>query len=122
MNVIVIAGRVGNKMDLKPVGESNVINFSVAVKEFVKKEEQTTWHDVECWGKLAEFVNQYVNVGDTAIVHGKLKKQQYEKDGVKQYRVKIHAQKIDWVPKSSGDKPQSNGNVKSDITHDDIPF
>ena len=58
-------------------------------------ETETDWHDITCWGKLAEAVNNYVGKGDRLYVSGRLAQNSYETDdGQKRHRTEIHAQEV----------------------------
>ena len=71
-------------------------------------ETETDWHDVTCWGKLAEAVNEYVGKGDRLYVTGRLAQNSYEtEDGQKRHRTEIHAQEVVFLDSRNG---SSNGN------------
>lgn len=113
VNKVMLIGVMGKDADLKLVGENKkVTKLSVATSESYKdaageKKTLTEWHDVECWGDLAQFMGEYAKKGTTLYVEGKLKTVTYEKEGVKQYRKIIVATEINLL-KSPSDKPQVN--------------
>ena len=65
LNLAIIEGRIGKDIELKQVGQSVVAKISVATSEkwtdknTGQKQERTTWHNVEAWGKQAEIISQY---------------------------------------------------------------
>ncbi len=68
-------------------------------------ETETDWHDVTCWGKLAEAVNTYVGKGERLYVSGRLAQNSYDtEDGQKRHRTKIHAQEVVFL-----DSKRANG-------------
>lgn len=53
-------------------------------------QEQTEFHNVVAWGKLAEIINQYVKKGNKIYVEGRLQTRQWEaQDGSKRSRTEI---------------------------------
>ncbi len=54
--------------------------------------EETAWHRVQFFDKLAEIVGEYIRKGSTIYVEGRLKYGDYtDKDGVKRYTTDIVA-------------------------------
>lgn len=85
-------------------------------------ETETDWHDVTCWGKLAEAVNEYVGKGDRLYVAGRLAQNSYEtEDGQKRHRTEIHAQEVVFLDSRNG---SSSGNETDGGPADaeDMPF
>lgn len=55
MNIVTISGRIGRDAERKPVGSTEKLRFSVAVKERYKdrsgeRQEKTHWLDVDVFG------------------------------------------------------------------------
>jgi glycosyltransferase involved in cell wall biosynthesis len=64
--------------------DSNVIN------EKGEKIEDTQWHRVTAWGKLADLIEKYVTKGKEIGVEGKLVHRSYDdKDGIKRYITEV---------------------------------
>ena len=60
--------------------------------------EETTFVDVEAWGRQAELVGQYLTKGRNCLVEGSLKLDQWEdKTGNKRSRLKISAQRVHFI-------------------------
>ncbi len=74
MLTIVLTGRVAQKGELRKVGETVVLNFTIATDNRYKtksgsKRKDTTFVRCAVWGPLAEqVVNPYVEVGQTITV------------------------------------------------------
>ena len=86
-NVVVLGGNLTSDPELRmlPSG-SPVCDIRMAANEDHKtkegeKKESTTFVQAVAWGKLAEACNEYLSKGDCVLVKGKLKYQQWEKDG-----------------------------------------
>merc|ERR1711879_629331 len=83
-------------MGYMPNGNA-VANLSLATDESYndrqtgQKVEQTEWHRITVYGKLAEIVQQYLKKGARAYFEGKLRTREWEKDGIKRYTTEIIA-------------------------------
>lgn len=96
INMTLLLGRVGKDPDIRfTPGGSVVASFSLATNESYldkntgQKVENTEWHRLVAFGKLAEIIQQYVKQGDSLHVTGKLRTSEYEKDGIKRYSTEI---------------------------------
>ena len=109
-----LIGRVGNKDSkiLKNGGEITTLSLATN-KRFTdsqgNKQEQTTWHNVNCFGKLSEIAAKYVQVGSLVYVEGDIQNKKIESgERAGQYMYSIHANEIKFMPSSSKkDEPQS---------------
>ena len=107
LNLAIIEGRIGKDIEIKQVGQSVVAKISVATSEkwtdknTGQKQERTTWHNVEAWGKQAEIISQYFKKGDGIGFQGSIQTDEYEKNGEKRYSNKIKLTSF-WFPVSSG--------------------
>ncbi len=87
-NTLMLVGHVGQTPQVKLFGNTGgkVAKFSIAVKEYSSKSEQTTtiWIDVDAWGNVAERVQQTITKGREVVLYGRLSLNIYEKtvDGV----------------------------------------
>lgn len=60
-----------------------------------EQQEQTEFHDVVAWGKLAEIANQILHKGNKAYIEGRLQTRSWEsQDGQKRQRTEIIAENI----------------------------
>ena len=73
------------------------------------QQEETTFVDVECWGRTAELVGQYLAKGRACLVEGRLKLDQWEdKDGNKRSKLKVVADTVQFL-----DGPGGSGGGRS---------
>jgi single-strand DNA-binding protein len=100
-NTVQLIGHAGIDPEIKTFeGGKKVASISLATNETYKndkgeKVEQTEWHRVVAWGKLAEIMEKYVSKGKEIIVQGKLTYRSYEdKNGEKRYITEIVANDI----------------------------
>ena len=96
MNKAFIVGNVGNDPEFKQVGESGVLNISVATSERFKDrngelQEKTEWHRINYWGKGAEGLSRILQKGHKVAVEGSIHTREYDKDGMKRYTTEIKA-------------------------------
>lgn len=106
LNKVFILGRVTQDLQAKslPSGQT-VTNFSVATNRVFydknrEKQEQTEFHNVVAFGKLAETAVQYLKKGDIVLIEGHLQTRSWEKDGIKRYRTEIITEMLQLGPKN----------------------
>ena len=111
VNKIILIGRIGQKPEVKIVGESKVATFSVATSDKYKDRngnqvEDTEWHSVECWGNQAEIAEKWLDKGSLIYLEGKLKTEKWEKDNHKFQRHKIRVSSFTMLgSKNASDQP-----------------
>ena len=99
-NRVQLIGHVGQEPEIKNLESGRVANFTIATNENYtnakgEKVEQTEWHRVVAWGKLAEIMEKYVTKGKEIVVQGKLTYRSYEdKNGEKRYITEVVANDI----------------------------
>lgn len=83
---------------------------SLAVNRSVKKgdkwEDEVSYFDVTIWGKMAENLKPSLVKGKQICVEGYLKQDRWEKDGKKESRVNITADKVQLL--GGGNNQQKN--------------
>ncbi len=100
INKVIIIGNLGGDPELRITTTGNsVCNFRVATTERWRgqdgqMQEQTEWHRVTTWGRLAEICGQYLSKGSRVYVEGKLQTRTYEQDGVTRYFTEIVAREM----------------------------
>jgi len=95
-NKVQLIGNVGQDPEVKTFeGGKKVASLTIATNEFYKNEkgekiEDTQWHRVTAWGKLADLIEKYVTKGKEIVVEGKLVHRSYDdKDGIKRYITEV---------------------------------
>ena len=135
VNKVILIGNIGRDIEVRhtPSGLA-VAKFSVATNEYRKdkngqRQEQTEWHNIVAFGKLAEFCGQHLGKGRTIYVEGSIRTRTYDDDkGNRRYFTEIIAQTIRFVgPKPQGGEPAASagpGEAPEFPTEgeDDIPF
>ena len=92
MNRVTLCGRVGKQPESRfTTSGAQVVTFSLATSEKFKnksgeKQEDTTWHNLVMWQKLAEIAEKYIQKGDKLLIEGKINNRSYDdRDGNKKY-------------------------------------
>lgn len=132
-NRAVIAGRLTRDPESKALPSGQMVcNFSLATSHSYKNRdgqtvENTEYHNVVVFGAAAENSARFLRKGAIALVEGRLQTRSWEKDGVKQYRTEILADRVQFGPKVSGSSEREETKVLpdypvEDINPEDIPF
>jgi len=85
VNKLILVGHVGRDPEVHETKTGKrVAHFSLATNRYRPEgeEERTDWHRLTLWGKLAQFAEDYVKVGDRVYVEGRVEYDSYERDGV----------------------------------------
>lgn len=96
-NSVQLIGRLGKDPEIRTFDSgSKRASFSIATTESYKnpkgeKVEETQWHNLVIWGKLAEVAGQYLKKGSEVAIEGKLVHRSYETAaGEKKYITEIN--------------------------------
>lgn len=110
VNKVIIIGTTGKDTEVRySAGGAAIGQVSVATSEQWKdkqtgeKKEETTWHTVKFFGRLAEIAGEYLKKGAQVYIEGRLKTDKYtDKQGVERYTTFIIANEMQML----GGKPQ----------------
>ncbi|MCA9363726.1 single-stranded DNA-binding protein [Candidatus Kaiserbacteria bacterium] len=144
LNKAMIYGNLTRDPELKSLPSGmQVCSFSLATNRVYKdrdgaRQEQTDYHNIVVFGRQAETVNQYLKKGSGALVEGRLQTRSWEKDGQKQYRTEIIADRVQFgvrvgssapngdapatAPKDAAPQDGAPEYPEEDINPEDIPF
>lgn len=98
MNQVILIGRAGKDPEKRSVGQNNtsVATFSLCTSEPIpnSKDYKNTWHNIKCWGKIADRAYDDIRKGDEVFVSGKIEQESWDDkaSGKKQYWTVINAQ------------------------------
>lgn len=97
-NSVQLIGNLGRDVDLTNFDSGSMkASFTLATNDFYKnnkgeKMQDTQWHNIVAWGKLAENMKAFLNKGSEVVVKGKLVSRSYDdKEGNKKYVTEIVA-------------------------------
>lgn len=117
INKAIILGTLGQDPEVKymPSGGA-VCNLSLATSEqwndkaTGEKKEQTEWHRVVIFGKLAEVAGEYLRKGSQVYIEGKLRTRKWtDQSGVEKYTTEIVLQPMNGVMQMVGSKRDDAG-------------
>lgn len=151
VNKVIIVGNLGRDPETRylPSGEA-VTNISVATtstwkdKASGEKKEETEWHRVSAFGRLAEIMGEYLKKGSQVYIEGQLRTRKWQdKEGKDRYTTEIRADVMQMLGSRAGageprgdarGEPRSEAPAKAsgapakkpagkfDDMEDDIPF
>ena len=109
LNKVFILGNVTRDPEVRslPSGQQ-VTSFAMATNRFYnsqsgEKKQEVEFHNVVCFGKLADISSRYLNKGSLVLIEGRIKTRNWvNKEGVKQYKTEIIAETMQLGPKGSG--------------------
>jgi len=102
VNKVILVGNLGRDPETRfaPSG-SAICNITIATsrnwkdKSSGEKREETEWHRVVFYDKLAEIAGEYLKKGRPVYVEGRLKTRKWtDKDGVEKYTTEIIAEEM----------------------------
>ncbi len=137
LNKVFVLGNVTREPEVRalPSGQQ-VTNFSIATNRFYtsgagEKKQEAEFHNIVCFGKLADISSRYLNKGSLVLIEGRIKTRNWTNaQGVKQYRTEIIAETMQLGPKGAG-APSGNSNYSRQSSpsqeqetprQDDIPI
>lgn len=112
INKVELLGRVGIEPEMRyTAGGTAVANIRLATDRYRRDaEDETDWHTVVVWNKLAEAVNDYVTKGQRLYVSGRLVHSSWEgDDGQRRYRTEVHAQDVVFLDSANGQPSAGHG-------------
>jgi single-strand DNA-binding protein len=94
-NSVQLIGRLGKDPEVKSFNNNKKAWFSIATTDSYKnqkgeKVEDTQWHNIVIWGKLAGIAEKYLKKGQEVVIEGKLVHRAYEANGEKRYITEIN--------------------------------
>ena len=111
LNRVTLIGNVGKDPEIKTFASGNkVASITLATTERYKdrngeQKEDTEWHSVQAFGKLADIVERFVHKGSLLYLDGKIRTRSYEADGRTVYRTEILADHIQMLDRPQGNRP-----------------
>ncbi|BFP40727.1 single-stranded DNA-binding protein [Flavobacteriaceae bacterium GF1] len=100
-NKVQLIGNLGQDPEVVTLENgSKLAKFSIATSDSYKnaqgeKVEDTQWHNIVAWGKIAEIVENYLNKGKQVAIEGKLTHRSYEtKEGEKRYITEVRCNEL----------------------------
>lgn len=108
LNKAMVYGNLTRDPELKALPSGmQVCSFSLATNRIYndrdgKRQESVDYHNIVVFGKQADNCAKYLSKGNSAYVEGRMQTRSWEKDGQKQYRTEVVADRVQFGPKGSG--------------------
>lgn len=103
MNRVFLMGNLTRDPEVRyvPSGQA-VVDLRLAVSHKYKTQsgedkEETCYVDVNAWGRTAENCGQYLSKGSPLLVEGRLKYDEWEKDGKKSSKLRVVADRVQFI-------------------------
>ena len=143
LNRALLIGNVGNEPEVRYLdrdgnGNAKVATFRLATTERYtdrngEQHENTEWHQIAAWNKVADVVEKLVHKGSQLYIEGMIKTRKWkDQDGKDRYTTEIQANGIQILGKREEAKPapaeespalrQLKAKVEDDNPEQDLPF
>lgn len=141
LNKAMIIGRLGADPEVRYTQSNTAVaNMNVATSERYKdrngeQQENTEWHRVVAWSRLAEICQEYLKKGSLVYFEGPIQTREWEdKDGQKRYTTEIKALNMQMLDSKGSGGGSSNSQQKPPVADapdlgdsfddmdDDLPF
>lgn len=141
LNKVMLMGNMTRDPQLSYLpSQTPVVEFGLAINRRYKKQdgsqgEETCYVDCQMFGKRAETINKFFKKGEPIFVEGRLKFDQWEKDGRKQSKLRVFVENFEFLGRGGGSggsspiqaPPEYQDNGVADAPYgagmdDDIPF
>jgi single-strand DNA-binding protein len=120
VNKVIIVGNLGRDPETRyATSGSAICNITVATsrqwkdKTSGEKKEETEWHRVVFYDRLAEIAGEYLKKGRPVYVEGRLKTRKWQdKEGVDRYTTEIVAEEMQLLGSREGSGGGGGGDVE----------
>lgn len=133
VNKIILIGNLGNDPQIR-VGDHVIANLSLGTSRKWRDkdgnvQQETEWHRICAFGRLAEIIRDYTAKGDPLYVEGRLRTRKYEdKQGVERWVTEIIAEQLQLLRQKDSDekpaqaKPAAQRRAPEPAYDSDVPF
>lgn len=144
LNKVFILGNLTRDPEVRTTpGGAQVANFSIATNrvwynQAKEKNQETEFHNIVAWSRLAEIASQYLTKGQMVLIEGRIKTRSWQaQDGTKKYRTEIVAENMQMGPRAQGSEMRSEAQkdtpsapaeespapaASEEIGSDEVPF
>lgn len=136
LNKVFLIGRLTRDPEIKALPSGlQVTSFGLATDRFFtdksgQKQQQTEFHNIVLFGRLAEIASQYLAKGSLVLIEGRIRTRNWkDSSGNTRYKAEIVAERMQLGPKSSGkfnsqepSSPDLPKEPQQSIPHEEIPI
>ncbi len=130
INKVILIGRLGKDPEVVNFESgTKKVSFPLATGEsYTNKNgeriENTEWHNIVMWRRLAEIAESYLRKGDPVYLEGKLRTRNYDdKDGNKRYITEIEVENLSMLGTkndNNGSSGASSSNTSSNTSNQNV--
>lgn len=128
LNKVFLVGNLTRDPELRSLPSGTpVASFGVATNRVWKnqqgeRQEEVQFHNIVVFGRQAEIVSQYLTKGSLVLVEGRIQTRSWVgKDGTKQYRTEIVAERIQFGPRNAAKSGGFNKNEAPKASDQNTP-
>jgi single-strand DNA-binding protein len=93
-NRVILVGNLTRDVEIKYLQSGTAVTeIGLAVNDRVKRNnewvDEVTFVDVTLWGRTAEIASEFLSKGSPVLIEGRLKLDSWEKDGKKNYKLRV---------------------------------
>lgn len=129
VNKVVLVCTLGKDPEVRQTQNGNAIcNLSAATSRKYKDtqggmQEETEWHRISLFGKMAELAGQYLKKGSMVYIEGRLRTRKYtDKEGIDRYVTEIIGENMQFLDKKPATVRSTNVRKTSPAPEEDCPF
>lgn len=116
-NKVILIGNLGKDPEVSYTPNGTAIaKFSLATSEkwtdknTQQRKEETQWHRIVCFGRLAEICGEYLRKGSKIYCEGMIKYSTWDKDdGTKAYATDINMRQMEMLSSNGGTRSSGSG-------------
>ncbi len=137
LNKAFVLGNITRDPEMRamPSGQQ-VASFGIATNRFYtdasgQKKQDTEFHNIVCFGKLADIASRFITKGSLVLIEGRIKNSSWQgTDGVKKYKSEIIAETLQLGPRfttgaggtgGSGQYSRPSGQRENQPQQENIP-
>ncbi len=141
VNKVILVGYLGQNPETRSMPDGRAVaTLNLATTDRWKdkatgqSKEQTEWHRIVLYDRLAEIAAEYLRKGSPVYVEGKLRTRKWtDREGITRWTTEINGHALQMLgartqdehgapPSSSSRAPSTESGGFEDISDDDIPF
>lgn len=129
VNKVLLVATLGKDPEVRQAQNGNAIcNLSAATSRKYKDaqgnaQEETEWHRISLFGKMAELAGQYLSKGSSVYIEGRLRTRKYtDKEGIDRYVTEIIGENMQFLDKKTAIVRSTNVRKTSPAPEEDCPF
>lgn len=129
INKVILVCTLGKDPEVRQTQNGNAIcNLSAATSRKYKDaqgeyQEETEWHRISLFGRMAELAGQYLSKGSSVYIEGRLRTRKYtDKEGIDRYVTEIIGEHMQFLDKKTATVRSTNVRKPISAPEEDCPF